>query len=178
MSSSAQDALVPEPAVAHVTTSPVATVFVAGFWRRLAAAVVDGLCLAPALAVADWLAFRVTGLKLPAVTELRFENVLELFLEGGSPVYGVLAVALMIGLLYLFLFIATTGATPGLRLLRLRVISVWGEAPEWWRVLLRCIGVVAGGLLLGLGWVWIGFDREKRALHDWLAGTYVIRRPT
>jgi len=22
--------------------------------------------------------------------------------------------------------------------------------------------------------LWIGFDREKRALHDWVAGTYVV----
>ena len=28
---------------------------------------------------------------------------------------------------------------------------------------------------LGLGFAWIGFDREKRGLHDWLAGTYVVR---
>jgi len=26
----------------------------------------------------------------------------------------------------------------------------------------------------GLGWLWALFDREHRALHDHLAGTYVI----
>jgi uncharacterized RDD family membrane protein YckC len=28
---------------------------------------------------------------------------------------------------------------------------------------------------LALGFLWIGFDREKRGLHDWLADTYVVR---
>jgi uncharacterized RDD family membrane protein YckC len=28
---------------------------------------------------------------------------------------------------------------------------------------------------LFLGFLWIGFDSEKRGLHDWIAGTYVVR---
>ena len=28
---------------------------------------------------------------------------------------------------------------------------------------------------LFLGFLWIGFDSEKRGLQDWIAGTYVIR---
>ena len=27
---------------------------------------------------------------------------------------------------------------------------------------------------VGLGWLWCLFDRERRALHDHLSGTYVI----
>jgi uncharacterized RDD family membrane protein YckC len=26
-----------------------------------------------------------------------------------------------------------------------------------------------------LGFFWVGFDSEKRGLHDWIAGTYVIK---
>jgi uncharacterized RDD family membrane protein YckC len=26
-----------------------------------------------------------------------------------------------------------------------------------------------------LGFLWVGFDSEKRGLHDWIAGTYVIK---
>ena len=74
------------------------------------------------------------------------------------------------------LFVAITGRTPGLKLLRVRVINVYGERPEWWRACLRCGGFVIGLLLLGLGLLWIGFDRHKRGLHDWLAGTYVVRQ--
>jgi uncharacterized RDD family membrane protein YckC len=148
-------------------------VFVGGFWRRLAAGVVDGACLAPALLLLGWLASRVGGLTLPS--QLRFESLLELFLEGGGLFYSLLVVVVIIILVYGFLFTVTTGATPGLRLVGLRVINVYGEPPQWWRALLRGVGLLLGTGLLGLGLLWVGFDREKRGLHDWLAGTYVIR---
>jgi uncharacterized RDD family membrane protein YckC len=28
---------------------------------------------------------------------------------------------------------------------------------------------------LGLGFLWIGFDSEKRGLQDWVSGTYVVK---
>ena len=39
----------------------------------------------------------------------------------------------------------------------------------------RTAGYLAGLATLSLGFLWIGFDAEKRGLHDWIAGTYVIR---
>ena len=41
--------------------------------------------------------------------------------------------------------------------------------------MLRSGGYVAAAATLLLGFLWIGFDSEKRGLHDWIAGTYVIR---
>ena len=40
---------------------------------------------------------------------------------------------------------------------------------------MRCAGYLAGVATLFLGFLWMGFDSEKRGLHDWIAGTYVIR---
>ena len=149
-------------------------VLVAGLWRRVAAAIVDVSILSPVLILASWLAFRVAD--MPALANaFRPEVVLELVLWGGLPFYSVLGVAAGLALLYVFLFVTLTGNTPGLRLFRARVINVYGDRPEWWRALLRCAGLLAALLLLGLGLLWIAFDREKRGLHDWLAGTYVIR---
>jgi len=149
---------------------------VAGLWRRLAATLVDAIILSPVFILLGYVAFRVTGYRLPVGPDLRLETLVELFLEGGAMLYSLLAMGLVILLLYGFLFMATTGATPGLRVVGLRVISIYGETPAWWRVLLRCAGFLLSGLLLGLGFIWIAFDREKRGLHDWMAGTYVISR--
>lgn len=151
---------------------------VGGFWRRSLAAAVDALCLSPVLLIAGWFAFRMAGISVAGGPALRAEVVLELLLWGGLPVYAVLVLAIGLTQLYAFLFLAVAGHTPGLRLLRLRVINVYGERPEWWRVVLRCCGLLLGMGLLGLGLIWIGVDREKRGLHDWLAGTYVVRRTT
>ena len=151
------------------------TVRVAGLWRRLLATAIDSLVLSPVLLLLGWLALRVTGLRLQLGRDLRPEAILEIFLEGGSFLYGLMGIGLVVVLLYGVLFMATTGATPGLRLVRLRVINPYGDSPEWWRMLLRCVGFLISVMLLGLGFLWAGFDREKRGLHDWLAGTYVIR---
>jgi uncharacterized RDD family membrane protein YckC len=164
-----------EQAPSSPAASAGRSVRVAGLWRRLIASLVDAVILSPLLVLLGWLAFRITGYRLALGPELRIESLLELVLEGGTMLYSLIGVGLIVLCLYFFLFMATTGATPGLRLLRLRVISVYGRTPEWWRALLRCGGWVLGLLLLGLGFVWIGFDREKRGLHDWVAGTYVIR---
>jgi uncharacterized RDD family membrane protein YckC len=155
--------------------APENKVHVAGLWQRLAAAAVDALLLAPILLAVGWLAIEVTGARLPAGNELRVEMVFEVILQGGGLPLGLSAVGLVIILVYGGLFMGTTGATPGLRLLRLRVITVYGESLEWWRVVLRCGGFLVSLVLLGLGFLWIGFDREKRGLPDWVAGTYVIR---
>lgn len=151
-------------------------VYVVGLWRRILAGVVDLLCLTPVLLLGGYLATRLAGVSVTTPQELRPETVLELFLKGGLAFYGVLGLLLALSMLYAFLFVATTGRTPGLKLLRGRVINVYGERPEWWRAFLRCWGFVLGLLFLGLGLLWIGFDRHKRGLHDWLSGTYVVRQ--
>lgn len=150
-------------------------VHVVGLFRRVAACLLDGLLLSPMLIFAAWLAFRVTGIPATTGRGLRPEALLDLLVWGGLPFYSIVAVAATIALLYSFLFVTLTGKTPGLRVLRSRVINVYGDRPEWWRSLFRCIALLIGLIPLGLGLLWIGFDREKRGLHDWLAGTYVVR---
>lgn len=156
-----------------------AVVFVAGLWRRLLAAILDLIFLAPVLLFLIWLACRIAGVAFPSLVSLRIESLLEIFLQGQPLHYSLLAMAVVILLLYGFLFTATVGATPGLRLMRLQVINVYGQSPpEWWRIMIRSLGCLVSCIVLGLGVLWIGFDREKRGLHDWMAGTYVIRART
>jgi uncharacterized RDD family membrane protein YckC len=62
-------------------------------------------------------------------------------------------------------------------LLGVRVIDVYGEPPSALRALARTLGYFVAAATGGLGFLWIGFDREKRGLHDWISGTYVIKAP-
>jgi uncharacterized RDD family membrane protein YckC len=55
-----------------------------------------------------------------------------------------------------------------------RVIDLYGDQPSILRTAARTAAYLASLATLGLGFFWIGFDSEKRALHDWLAGTYVV----
>jgi uncharacterized RDD family membrane protein YckC len=80
-----------------------------------------------------------------------------------------------IGLLYLLVFQLVRGRTLGMQVMKLLIIDVYGDPPSPSKCLVRCAGYVASVATLGLGFLWIGFDSEKRGLQDWLAGTYVVR---
>jgi uncharacterized RDD family membrane protein YckC len=150
-------------------------VYVAGFWRRALAALCDAAFVLPVALGAVWLAARVAGLALPGARRSGFDTWVDLALAGDAGVWGAAGLALAIAVVYLLVFQATSGRTLGMRLLGLRIVDVYGDTPSVPRVLLRTLGYLASVCTLALGFLWIGFDREKRGLHDWLAGTYVIK---
>jgi len=80
-----------------------------------------------------------------------------------------------IGLTYLLVCHVVLGRTLGMRVLKMRIIDVYGDPPSPGRCIVRCAGYLASVATLFLGFLWMGFDSEKRGLQDWLAGTYVIR---
>lgn len=152
----------------------VTTVHVAGMWRRAAAGFVDLAILTPVVVVLVWLANRLTGAHVPS-SRTSIDFWLDLLLTSDPAVLSAVIVCVATGLLYLFVFQATVGQTLGMRLLHLRVIDVYGDPPTYARAGLRTAGYLASAATLFLGFWWIGFDAEKRGLHDWIAGTYVIR---
>lgn len=148
---------------------------VIGFWYRVLAGTVDLVLLVPLLMLFAAVTAAAGGREMRSVSEIGPSYLVELALEGGVGGMAALWMAALVGLLYFVVFHALRGQTLGERLLGIRVIDEWGETPSLPRVLLRTVaGVVslAGGCL---GFLWIAFDREKRGLHDWVAGTYVVR---
>jgi uncharacterized RDD family membrane protein YckC len=85
---------------------------------------------------------------------------------------------LVVEVAYFVTFWTTTGQTPGMRLMRLRVLAgSSGRPPSAWRSLVRFAGLVLAIVLLFLGFVPVLFDRRRRALQDYLAGTAVLAEP-
>ncbi len=124
----------------------------AGFWPRLAAVVVDGLWGSGLV----WLGLRLAG----------------------QP--GALAAPVVL-LAVTWLGWAVWGTTPGKRLFGLYVYSVESEVPGrpgTGPVLaaLRLAGCLLSVLLFGLGFLAVAFSPSRLALHDRLAGTYVVRK--
>jgi uncharacterized RDD family membrane protein YckC len=74
---------------------------------------------------------------------------------------------------YLVLFWTVTGQTPGMRLMSLRVTERRGAPLRFWRSLVRLIGLVLAIVPLFAGFLPVLFDRRRRALQDFLAGTVV-----
>lgn len=63
-------------------------------------------------------------------------------------------------------------------LLSIQVVTVSGDPPSLERAIWR--ETIGRGLFanafFALGYLWVAFGREKRGWHDYVSGTYVIRK--
>ncbi|HUK14585.1 MAG TPA: FHA domain-containing protein [Thermoanaerobaculaceae bacterium] len=72
---------------------------------------------------------------------------------------------------------ARRGGTPGLRICGLRLLDWRRRTPIGYaRAVLRVFASLVTLLTLGLGWLVVPFRRDRKALHDLLAGTMVAHR--
>jgi uncharacterized RDD family membrane protein YckC len=76
---------------------------------------------------------------------------------------------------YFTLFWCTTGQTPGMRLMRLRVVTLGrAERVHFLRALIRLGGLLLSVVPLFAGFAPVLFDERRRGLADFLARTVVI----
>jgi uncharacterized RDD family membrane protein YckC/lipoprotein signal peptidase len=69
----------------------------------------------------------------------------------------------------------TKSATPGLMAIPAQIIDVrTGQKPSTLRFIVRYVASILFGYLMGLDYLWIAFNKKKRALHDVVSGTAVI----
>jgi uncharacterized RDD family membrane protein YckC len=117
-----------------------------GYWRRSFADFLDGIVLVIVYGVV----IAVLGTPIPILTFVIF-----LAYMIGFKVYG--------------------GATPGYRILGMRIVAINGQEVTLQQVVIRLLSSIFSGLAFGLGFIWIAIDENKQAWHDKAAGTYVIR---
>ncbi len=156
------------------STANALRVRVAGFWRRTGAGFIDAIVLAIVFLILQLGVAALLDQPLPRLSQIGPDYLLDAAVSG-SPLAEIAAVVFAVVVFtYFFIFHATSGQTLGKRLFRLRVIDAYGARPTFARALVRTLAYAPSALFLTLGFVWIGVDREKRGLHDWLADTYVI----
>jgi len=137
----------------------------AGFWVRLLAYIIDGFILSVVNLV----------VLLPATF---LANAL---MRRGSSAGGLITLlAILIvaafGLWYILHFWARDGATPGKKMLHLKIIREDGVEPlGMGTAVLRLIGYMLSSLILDVGFLMVAFTDRKRGLHDMVAKTVVIK---
>jgi uncharacterized RDD family membrane protein YckC/Tfp pilus assembly major pilin PilA len=121
----------------------------AGFWRRAAAAVLDGVILIiPNLIIA----FLVQGL--------------------GATLVQIVVDALY----YAILTSSASQATLGKRAFGIKVTNLEGGRIGFGRALARYFAAWLSAIILGIGFLMAGFTSRKQALHDMICGTLVVNR--
>ncbi len=147
----------------------------AGFWKRLLAAAIDTAVILPISILLSWIGGSILNLHLPPSRFRSLDTWLDLLIVGDPVLVGTIGLAVAIAMVYLFVFQSTLGRTPGMRALKIRIIDGYGDKPSMERAAARTLGYLVATATLGIGFLWVGFDAEKRGLHDWISNTYVVK---
>ena len=132
----------------------------AGFWMRLLAWIIDSVIVAIGLAF--------TG-PLFAIAE-RLDS------DSSSTGFAVGVVRLIIVAAYYVVLTGVRGQTVDKMALGVRVVGRDGGVSGLGYAALReAVGKFISAIALFLGFLWIGWDSEKRGWHDKIAGTRVVK---
>ena len=66
--------------------------------------------------------------------------------------------------------------TPGKIAIGMQVVDLQGNRISFGKALVRNLAKVVSAIILGLGFVAIGFTEKKQGLHDIIAGTTVVMK--
>ena len=132
-----------------------------GFWIRFVAVLIDGIGL--------W----IVNFALQSVMGTRVTNPYN-FAAAMSMIGVNFVISISLSLAYEAFFLVQYGATPGKMIFHLKVITPDGGPISWGRAIGRYFAKMLSGITLMIGYIMAGFDSEKRALHDYVAGTRVI----
>jgi uncharacterized RDD family membrane protein YckC len=137
----------------------------AGFWIRFGAKILDGLILwvvqmALMLALSPWLGFNFFSPNPPA--DLSFLMM-----------YPVL---FAVSIFYSVWFVGKFGATPGKMALGLKIISSSGDPVSYKKAVARFFAEIVSAIICYIGYFMAAFDDQRKALHDQICDTRVIRK--
>ncbi|MDO8544319.1 MAG: RDD family protein [Opitutaceae bacterium] len=134
-----------------------------GFWRRFLARFVDGLIVGVAGVLIGVVAAMLIMADPQNTTRMILIQVVTQL------------ISLAIGISYEVFFIRKYDATPGKMALGLKLLRVDGSKLSVGRVIGRYFSHIISALPLMIGYIMAGFDEEKRALHDRICDTRVIK---
>jgi len=139
---------------------PTVSMNYAGFWIRVGAKFLDGIIIGVPLVV-----FVIVG------GGNRFgprnNPALPLVFDG---------VFFLVNFSYNVFFLGKFGATPGKMAARLRVVNADGTPITYGMAAGRVLAEILSGMICYIGYFMVGWDSEKRALHDRICNTRVIRK--
>jgi uncharacterized RDD family membrane protein YckC len=140
-----------------------------GFWRRFWAIVIDSILLWIALIPLRWVL-------APARV-----SATDVYRDGFGHVFWATywtwntGIAYAVDFIYYVYFLSQKGATLGKMLMGVKVVTSTGGPISVGRAIGRYFAHILSGLILCIGYIMAAFDDEKRALHDHICNTRVIR---
>lgn len=143
----------------------------AGFWRRFAAVLIDSLVLL--IIITPLAYFFSKGAYLPGFDP---EGDVAAQLASLQLDWSYLLINDLLPMVLVIFFWIRFRGTPGKQLMNCEVVdaNTFGNLTIG-QSILRYIGYFLSTLPLGLGFLWVLWDKKKRGFHDMLAHTFVIQ---
>ena len=135
----------------------------AGFWIRAGAKIIDSIILS----IVQWILFLPAGAMLSNMED-----------PSVAVIYSLVVNLISIGLnvAYLTFFHGKYSATPGKMACGIKVVVEDGSKISYLRALGRACAEWLSAMILCIGYIMAGFDKEKRTLHDRICSTRVIKK--
>lgn len=140
----------------------------AGFWIRFAAKFVDGIIIT----IFNWIIGLGVGFLLMSSVSNNPEDMGAMFL----PMAIMYILQFAVNTFYYVWFVGKYAATPGKMVCGLKIITAEDEKVSYWRAFGRMLSEFVSSIILCIGYIMAAFDSEKRALHDRMCSTRVIKK--
>lgn len=144
--------------------SSSSTVLYGGFWRRGVALFIDSIIM-----MVIYFPFQI-AVAMFVGPGIAHNKPAELALFGA-----IWLIDIALYLAYYTWFLSQKSATPGKMLMGVKVIVAGGGRISVGRAFARYFAMILSSMILWLGYLMAAFDSEKRALHDHLCNTRVVR---
>ncbi len=133
-----------------------------GFWPRVGASILDTILIG---IITYPLLFALYGAEYFSLANERLSNgIADFILSYVLPFVAVIA------------FWIYKSATPGKMAIKAKIVDArTGGKPSTGQLIGRYFGYFISLLPLGLGMLWVAWDKKKQGWHDKLAGTVVVR---
>lgn len=158
--------------------APAGFVRYGGFWLRFVAVIIDGIIVAIPIGILQAMLFAAMGLSMTQLAQNPNPRPDEVF-AALAPMFGMIGLSALVGMAiacgYEAFFLVKFGATPGKMALGLKVVRPDGSGLSAGRAIGRYFGKLLSGMILYIGYIMAGFDVQKRALHDMICDTRVIK---
>ncbi|HEX4083864.1 MAG TPA: RDD family protein [Chthoniobacteraceae bacterium] len=140
--------------------NPAGVMEYAGFWIRFGAKFIDGIIIQM---INFFMGFMI-GMALRGTSNAT---------HAAQLIATVIAMFMAMG--YVVFFNGRFGATPGKMALKLKIIRSNGDSISYLRALGRSFAEILSMITLYIGYMMAGWDSQKRALHDIVCDTRVIK---
>jgi uncharacterized RDD family membrane protein YckC len=149
-------------------TLPTGAMNYATFGERFGAKFLDGLIL--------WVGQTAIGFAVGLLVGRTFRGAAELPTALLIMQICLVGFGIIVNIFYNAFFLSRCGATPGKMVAKIKVVTTDGELLSFKAALVRPLAEIVSGLICYIGYFMVLWDEEKRALHDRMCNTRVVKK--